>query len=895
VSTAEKKPPAFYCPECGQKHRADLSGLEGKAGAMAKMNCAGCGILLGVILDEDDLPVPQALETSVGEAPLDDEGDEGAEVVPVAAAPVSSRKRRGQRKGKAADDVASAADARDRADEAEFEKGDQVGRYAIEEFIGVGGTSTVYAAFDATTNRTVALKVLKSDQSETMRERFMREIEVQANIRHQNIMPVFDSGSVDDGRPFFTMELLYKPWSLTELVEHREKGTLSRYTTLRSLADLDELISKVIVPVADGIYVANVENGVIHRDLKPDNVLIDSRTLRPYVIDFGICHVMEKKSLDTGPVVAPTGEAAGIVGTPRFLAPEQAKGNVNSRTDVWGLGALMHFVLSGEPPLEGAAQISRSELKERIKGLEKAKAAAEKAGKKQRVVLCQEKLARLQDPKLRTLESIFKDAKEGNYSDLPSTVPSAITAVVRKAMAKTQSDRYVNARQLSADLQAWLKGGGVRALRQEGGKAAAVESARRMMRTHLRTAVLVVLGAVAGLLIGNLLAGKRAVGSSTRVDDARAELDGIEKSLRGLERLAPEFTPVERSRIWSAYQERLEAVAARLSDEPKTELLAAVERRLRFVRGIIAPPRINVAVPAGTPVAAVDLQTEERRQLQAGENPLPPGAYRLDIGASAQVRTPVDVPLRIRDVNHQVDTEPALAIIELPLALEAIPAGQVLVLSAPVRARDLPFAEPARSTLVPAFFMQQREVTNSEYARFLETLPEDERAARTPATGFAPAEDGKPPAAMAGKQSLPVVGVRPIDAVAYAAWRAEQDGVAWHVAREDEWVLAAGAGMGFQLPGGAKGFVNEGDFIAPLKPAGANPRDESPYGVRGMLSNAREIVVSITDPNDFFVKGAGVGDDPDQALIYRMEPIGKKDRDAVTGFRLTRPATSPGG
>ena len=894
MTTPEKKPPAFYCPECGQKHRADLSALEGKAGAMAKMNCAGCGILLGVTLDEDDLPIPAALETSVGEAPADDNGDEGAEAAPAIAAPVSSRKRRGKRRGKAADDVEVASGDTDRADEAEFEKGDQVGRYAIEEFIGVGGTSTVYAAFDATTNRTVALKVLKKDQSDTMRERFMREIEVQANIRHQNIMPVFDSGSVDDGRPFFTMELLYKPWSLTELVEHREKGTLSRYTTLRALAELDELIEKVVVPVADGIYVANVENGVIHRDLKPDNVLVDSRTLRPYVIDFGICHVMEKKSLDTGPVVAPTGEAAGIVGTPRFLAPEQAKGNVNSRTDVWGLGALLHFVLAGDPPIAGAAQITRSELRERIKGLEEAKAAAQKSGNKKRIALCDEKLARLKDSNLRTLESIFKDAKECNYGELPSSVPSAITAVVKKAMSKTQSDRYVNARQMSTDLQAWLKGGGVRALRQAGGKAAAVESARRMMRTHLRTAILVVLGAVAGLFIGKTLAGARAVGSSTRVDDARAELDGIEKSLRGLERLAPEFTPLERNRIWSAYQDRLESVATRLSNEPKTELLAAVERRLGFVRGIIASPRVNVDVPAGTPIAAVNLHTDERLTLIPGESPLPPGAYRLDIGPSAELRAPIDVPLRVRDVNHSVDTEPALALIDLPVPLGEIPSGQILVLSAPVRARDLPFAEPARSTLVPAFFMQQREVNNGEYARFLGSLPEKDRAARTPATGFMPAEEGKAPAAMAGKAALPVVGIRPVDAVAYAKWLSEKDGVAWHIAREDEWVLAAGAGMGFLLPGGAQGFATEGDFIPPLKPAGANPKDESPYGVRGMLSNAREIVSSIVD-DGFLVKGAGIGDDPDQALIYRMEPIGKNERNAITGFRLARPATSPGG
>ena len=94
-------------------------------------------------------------------------------------------------------------------------------------------------------------------------------------------MPVFDRGELPDGRPYFTMELLYTPWTLQDIVERRDAGTLARYTTLKPLMEIERLVQDVLIPVADGIYVANVENGVVHRDLKPGNVLVDSRTLRP--------------------------------------------------------------------------------------------------------------------------------------------------------------------------------------------------------------------------------------------------------------------------------------------------------------------------------------------------------------------------------------------------------------------------------------------------------------------------------------------------------------------------------------------------------------------------------------------------------------------------------------
>ncbi|MDJ0973095.1 MAG: bifunctional serine/threonine-protein kinase/formylglycine-generating enzyme family protein [Planctomycetota bacterium] len=901
----EKKPPPFFCPSCGQKHRADISALIGVEGAVMKATCAGCGIALAVSLDEDDLPVCKALEAFAGADPSESDPEQEPEPeapkAPVSSkakgkAPTKSRKAKSsgssrKRSGKDKEEAAAKEakpEAKEKKIEAEFEKGAHVGRYQIEDVLGKGGTATVYSAFDPTTNRTVALKVIHPDPSDSMQENFLREIEVQANIRHPNIMPVFDRGWLDDGRPYFTMELLYKPWTLSKIVEHRERSTLSRYTSLKSLEDLPTLLEKVIVPVADGIYVANVENGVVHRDLKPDNVLIDSRTLRPYVIDFGICQSVESKSkLDTGPVVETTAETAGIVGTPRFLAPEQAKGSVNARTDVWGLGALIQFVLTGEPPIAGAVPITKAELKRRIKKLEDAKELAIKEESEKRIALCDEKLARLQDPGLRTLEAIFRDARDGKYGDLPSSAPAPLVALVKKAMAKTKNDRYVNARQLSSELSTWLKGGTVRALSQVGGKAAAVHTAKRALSAHLVTAIWILGALGVGLFLGKTMAGGPEIGASTRIADATQDVELLEKTIGELKLTASALTPVERNRIWTFMEARAARIGERLANEPPTTDLDAARRRLAYVRERIAPSLVVLDIPAGTAVRGKNAVTGDMVELRVGENRLPPGAYHVSLGDAEEIRFPIDVPFRIREVDEDPDEEPAIAVIQPPLSVDSVPAGMVLVLGGEVAPRGLPYAEPTSTLLVDAFLMDAREVNNAEYATFLMTLSDDEQKARTPSVAFVPDPQTGKPALVKGKEKLPVVGVRPEDAAAYAAWRAKREGHSVRLPREQEWVHAAGAGLGYVLANDAKGFRTEGDFTPPLRAVGENTKDVSPFGVRGLLANAREIVKSAFD-DTYVVKGAGVGDDPDQGAVYMFRKVANGARHETTGFRCVR-------
>ena len=942
--TDAKKPPAFYCPSCGQKHRTNLDPLVGKPGAVIRLACRGCKVPLALRLDAQDQPacaLEDVAAPSPAPAPTPEEPKPAAPVVARrkrdrGGAPAPSRRRARDKPASvagatpprtaAAEDASPPEGSRsspslpspDLADidptpksghgaakaiDAEFRSGEHIGRYAIEEAVGQGGTSTVYKAFDPTTNRSVALKVLRNGADDVMRTRFLREIEVQANIRHQNIMPVFDRGTLPDGRPFFTMELLYDPWSLAEIIERRDEGTLGRYAAMKKLGDLEALIRDVLLPVADGVYVANVENGVVHRDLKPDNVLVDSRTLRPYVIDFGICQVLEKKSgIASKAVIPPTTEEEGIVGTPRFLAPEQVKGNVHARTDVWGLGATLFAVIAGEPPIATAQNISKAELTRRIEALESTKKKAVERDDERKIALCDEQLVRLTDPGLRTVDDLFRDARDGKYSDLPATTPSPLKAVVKKAMSVSPTDRYVNARQLATELQSWLSGKSVRALVEVGGTAAAVETARRAVRTHLVTLLWILGGLGLGLLIAKGTASSGATPPSTRVADAEADIQLLSDNLDGLVRVADSLTAVERNRLWSALDERAALIETRLSGEPDGPRVTAMRERLGFVRDRFAPPRIRIEAPTGLALKARNAITDAAQAVRIGENSLPPGAYEVT-GPDA-LRFPIEVPLVIRDQQaaNRFATEPPIETLEVPVSPDAAPSGMVLVLGGRVLARDLPFNAPSTAaTKVPAFFMDAAEVTNSEYAQFLRSVPLEERKARMPTSGFIPdPEQSGAPIVTKGREDVPVVDLRPEDAAAYCTWRSKQAGRTVRLPSEAEWVLAAGATLGHHLADGSRGERTDAEFASPLRQAGAHAKDVSPYGVRGLLGNAREMVTSSVgdlDAGAVLVKGAGVGDDPDRGAIYihRVLPAGA--REAVTGFRCVQeiPAGEAGG
>ncbi|MEO8202177.1 MAG: serine/threonine-protein kinase, partial [Gemmatimonadota bacterium] len=207
-------------------------------------------------------------------------------------------------------------------------------RYRIERELGAGGMATVYLAEDLKHHRKVAIKVLRPELADVLGpERFLREIEIAANLRHPHILPLYDSGNAG-GFLFYVMPLV-EGESLASVI--RREKQLPIEAALRYAGE-----------VADALSYAHA-HGVVHRDIKPDNIMIESG--HAVVADFGIA----KAVASAGDVTALTGTGMSV-GTPSYMSPEQAAGDrdVDGRTDLYSLGCVLYEMLAGQPPFIGA-------------------------------------------------------------------------------------------------------------------------------------------------------------------------------------------------------------------------------------------------------------------------------------------------------------------------------------------------------------------------------------------------------------------------------------------------------------------------------------------------------------------------------------------------------------
>jgi serine/threonine-protein kinase len=323
------------------------------------------------------------------------------------------------------------------------------GRYQVEARIGSGGMAEVYRGFDPVLNRTVAIKVLHSQfaRDTSFVQRFRREAQAAARLNQPNIVGVYDTGA-DDGTQYIVMEFI-EGRTLAEFMQ-----TGRRPTPVQAA----EIAQKIAAAIA-----AAHAQGVIHRDIKPGNVMV-TRDGTVKVMDFGIARVL-------GPETAP--QTSAVLGTASYLSPEQAQGGpVDARTDIYSLGAVLYELLTGQPPFTGDTPVAVA----------------------------------------------YKQVNETPAvpSSINPDVPARLDAVVMKALSKNPSNRYQTAQEFSADLGRVIAGQEVEATPLM--PADTADATQVISRPSTQTAVLpppeepegsgrkVWLGILIGVLVVGLLA-----------------------------------------------------------------------------------------------------------------------------------------------------------------------------------------------------------------------------------------------------------------------------------------------------------------------------------------------------------------------------------------------------
>jgi serine/threonine protein kinase len=260
-----------------------------------------------------------------------------------------------------------------------------IGRYEIEEELGQGGMAVVYLAYDPYVKRQVAVKVLayQLTTDEVFQEYFQREAEAIAALEHACIVPVFDFGWYGS-QPYIVMRYM-AGGSLEDRLQASQI----------SLAEVADIVSRV----AAGLDAAHARD-IVHRDVKPSNVLFDNEG-KAYLSDFGLAQFLER--------VGEEGEG-WLVGTPEYMSPEQVRGEaLDGRSDVYGLGATLYRVLADETPYEG-------------------------------------------DTTTMKLQAHI-DAPIPDVIQLRPDLPKAWGEIIRKAMAKAPVDRYPTAGTLAKEVR----------------------------------------------------------------------------------------------------------------------------------------------------------------------------------------------------------------------------------------------------------------------------------------------------------------------------------------------------------------------------------------------------------------------------------------------------------
>jgi serine/threonine-protein kinase len=703
-------------------------------------------------------------------------------------------------------------------------------RYVIERELAQGGMGRILLAYDRDFRRRIAMKVLRGSHAGSRgASRFIAEAQATAQLEHPNIAPIYDLGKDASGLPFFTMK-----WIRGRNLEEIIAAGGPEFSLIR--------LVQILQQVAMGVHFAH-SRGVVHRDLKPQNIMVGDFG-EVLVVDWGLAKVLDRGPAkgDGAEMPVSTRSAFGgertiegaVQGSPVYMAPEQARGQVSeidARTDVFGLGAILYEILTGQPLHAG------------------------RQGESLNVVLERARRGDFVPPRERA----------------PARpIPLLLESVCRKALAARKEDRYQSARELADALQAYVEGihdaerraAEARRLLASAGELEDTlrrtrerEAALRREEADLRERLAEHAGAEAKQPLWELTA---------RVEDLRQEeaaaFNRATAAFMAVLSIDPE-QPAARNALAGIYFERFQEAQERGDGESAALYEGLVSqyddgrRRLQIEgQGLL---RLETE-PAG---AAVFLSRYEERGplLVEGppaalgitpiERPLPRGSYLAVLRKEGreEARYPfVILPAAEHD-----------AVVRLPAAGEVasgfvfIPGGETLA-GGDDRLHDaLPRARARIADLCAGRF----PVTLGEYCEFLSDEfrePRPDLREHLPAFGTEQYVERGPdglfhPLPRLGPL-LPAIALLPVPATtAYCAWLSRRLGKPVRLLQELEWERCARGADGRAYPWG-NGFdwaLTKGGLSRPgepgPEPVGAFPHDVSPFGVRDLAGGVREL------------------------------------------------------
>jgi serine/threonine protein kinase/formylglycine-generating enzyme required for sulfatase activity len=699
-------------------------------------------------------------------------------------------------------------------------------RYEDRGLLGLGGMGEVRRVFDRVLQREVALKLVRRELALTPQanQRFVAEARATASLSHPGIVPVHDHGVTPEGRPYFTMQEVRGETFAARIAQlHAEPG--DPRSSFRRLVDALER-------AAEAVGYAHVR-GIVHRDLKPANLLVGEHG-EVRVVDWGLFR--PDPSWDGPPALI-----AAIAGTPAYMAPEQARGeleHIDARTDVYALGCVLWEMMVGHPPFSG-------------------------------------------EPIFRLLERIAAGEAPARPVPRMSGVEELADLAVQSTRA-AREERPAEARLFAQALRRWLDGES----RRDRARAALAAAQHESLRLEALQQRAKQARAAADLLL--------AASEPWQPDTTREAWWAADDEARALER---ELRETDR-----ALDDALEA--ALTHDPDDIELRAAAAARARRAGAELALRRHTSALPERHPERAraqrwlsgegaltlltapvpararlYRFETVRRRlvpvfhadlgETPLRELPLPMGRWLVVLEAFG--RAPVRYPVAIGREEHwhgvpPGEREPAPVWLPAPGELGPddcyVPAGWCRIGGDP----DAPLGLPGRQVWVDGLVMRRFVVTNQEWLDFANALlaaGELEAAER-----YAPRERGRSVGAWGtvlygraddGRFLLPVdrdgtvwradwpaVMVDHGAAWAFARWLGERSGLPWRLPGELEWEKAARGTDGRIFPWGDHAdpawcgtrLAHRG---APqLEGVGERPTDESPYGVRGLAGQVVE-------------------------------------------------------